>query len=105
MKSLLRLAMFGTLSISPLAALAEPDRSHIRHLSIDALKAIYLACNDGVMNGRLATGSVAACSVVYEELKERGFGGDFDRFLAWSRSQPSAKQPVETPAGDPLIGL
>jgi hypothetical protein len=74
----------------PLAAAAEPDRSQLKHLTIDDLKAIYAACNDAVLNGRIDFGTVAQCSVVYEELKERAFGGDFARLREWSRSQPSA---------------
>jgi hypothetical protein len=72
----------------PGIAMAEPDRSHLKDLTVDSLKSIYLACNDGVLDGRLSTGAVAQCSVVYEELKQRAFDGDFDRLLAWSRSQP-----------------
>jgi hypothetical protein len=30
------------------------------------------------------------CSVVYEELKQRAFGGDFHKLLAWSKAQPPA---------------
>jgi hypothetical protein len=53
----------------------------------------------------MPTGSVAACSVVYEELKRRAFDGDFDRFLAWSRAQPNGAQTVATPARGALIEL
>jgi hypothetical protein len=80
----------------PLAAAAEPDRSQLKHLTIDDLKAIYAACNNAVLNGRIDFGTVAQCSVVYEELKERAFGGDFARLREWSRSQPSA-MPVAQP--------
>jgi hypothetical protein len=51
MKTLQKLATFASLTIVALAAPAEPDRSQLEQLSIDDLKAIYLTCNDGVING------------------------------------------------------
>jgi hypothetical protein len=99
MKSYPKLAMLCILVTASVAAQAEQDRSQIRHLAVDELKAIYLACSDDAMNGRLPTGLVAGCSIVYEDLKQRGFGGDFDRFLAWSRSQPSDARPAATLGG------
>ena len=59
-------------------------------ISIAALKRVYLACNRAVLDGWLDGAGVMQCSVVYEALKQRAFGGDFDRLLAWSRAQSEA---------------
>lgn len=61
----------------------EPDR-----MTAEALMQAYLACDRASMAGRLGLGEIWRCSVVYETLKRRVFGGDFERLRAWSRSQP-----------------
>jgi hypothetical protein len=61
-------------------------------LTIDELKHVYLTCNRTAASGQLNTGRIQYCSIVYEELKQRAFGGDFDRLLAWSSANPSAKE-------------
>jgi hypothetical protein len=40
----------------------------------------------------LGFGDAAACSRVHEELKQRGFGGDWGRMLAWWKSQSAASE-------------
>ena len=60
--------------------------------SVDALKRAYLACDRSAMRGQLSSGGIMHCSMVYEELKRRAFGGDFDKLLAWSNSQQPASQ-------------
>ena len=62
-----------------------------RVIPIDELKGAYLACNRAATNGRLNTGGIMKCSVVYEALKLRAFGGDFHKLLAWSKAQPPAR--------------
>jgi hypothetical protein len=51
------------------------------------LQTLYLRCSSEAIRGRLGRGEIAACSVVYETLLKRSFGGDFDALLAWSRQQ------------------
>ena len=58
-----------------------PDKA-----SIDRLKSEYLSCSDAALKARLEAGAVMQCSVVYEALLQRGFGGDFTRLLAWSKA-------------------
>ena len=62
----------------------------LNEVSIGALKRAYLACNDAAIGGRMGSGSVMQCSIVYEALKRRAFGGDFGKLLAWSQAQPPA---------------
>lgn len=58
--------------------------------SVEELKRAYLSCSDAALGGRLNNGGIQQCSVVYEELKQRAFDGDFERLLAWSKGQPAA---------------
>jgi hypothetical protein len=83
-----------------LAALAWPlaggqtDEVALKSLSVDALKAVYLACDRAAMHGTLGAAEIAQCSVAYEALKRRAFDGDFQKLLAWS----SAQRPVRARA-------
>lgn len=55
--------------------------------TVDELKRVYIACDKASERGLLAHWQIAQCSVIYEELKRRAFGGDFDQFHAWSRTR------------------
>lgn len=59
----------------------------VEALSIAELKRVYLACDQAAADGRLTSAGVMQCSVVYEHLKRRAFGGDFERLRVWSRAQ------------------
>jgi hypothetical protein len=63
------------------------DRAFAQHLTPAQLKHIYLACDLASSSNRLAMQEAMKCSVVSEELKQREFGGDFERMLAWWRTQ------------------
>ena len=67
-------------------------------VSIDELKRLYLSCSDEALSGTLSFEEILRCSVVYEELKQRAFGGDYDKFRAWSSTQP-AEPRRSTPKG------
>ena len=66
----------------PLAASERP---------VSLLKAEYLACDRAATQAVLAAGAAAYCSTVAEELLTRGFGGDFERLLAWWRGEKQAQ--------------
>ncbi len=72
--------------ISAIQGLAEPD-----------LKATYLGCSRDALLGTLDWDEIAACSVVYETLLTREFGGDFFALLAWSKSRST--DPAEIALG------
>ena len=95
--TLLIAAATGALSASGLRAqAADPDveeratrdrtKARLERLSDSDLKSFYLECS---RTGRraLGMGGVAECSVGYELLLQRTFGGDFYALLAWSRRQ------------------
>lgn len=53
-------------------------------MPIETLKSAYLECERAALDGRLAVGEIMLCSVIYEEVKRRAFGGDFARLKAWA---------------------
>jgi len=53
--------------------------------SIAALKRQYLECDRQASTQRLDWTTASHCSIVSEQLLQRGFAGDFDRLLAWWR--------------------
>jgi len=69
------------------AAHSQAPHLELKDLTVAELKKVYLSCNTSAANGQLGAGDIKQCSMVYEELKFRGFGGDFLALLAWSRSQ------------------
>jgi hypothetical protein len=72
------------------ASTAQPDRSHLAALTVDELKLMYLECDRHARQTMLDSAEAAHCSMAYEELKQRGFGGDFGRLLAWWQAQQRA---------------
>jgi hypothetical protein len=69
---------FGTLQQ---AAASEP--SPTSSMSIEELKGVYLGCEEAAAASKLGGGDVMYCSQVYEELKQKAFGGDFRRIRSW----------------------
>lgn len=78
-------------------AAAQPDRTILARHSEDELKQVFLACDRGAATALLGAADAAACSLVYEELKERVFGGDFRRLVAWWKAQPRDRPPAARP--------
>lgn len=76
----------------PPQVLGHWDSDELKALSVDELKTVYLACDDAAASGRLTSPEIMKCSVVYEQLKQRAFDGDFTKLHAWSKALPSFKQ-------------
>jgi hypothetical protein len=72
------------------SAHAASDGSEPAALTLDKLKSAYLDCDRRATTAFLDAGDAANCSLVYEELKQRVFGGDFEHLLAWWQSQRGA---------------
>jgi hypothetical protein len=72
---------------TPLGLVAATGASATSASSIDDLKRGYVACEGAALSNRLDKGDVVQCSVIYEELKHRAFGGDFQRLRAWYQSE------------------
>lgn len=56
--------------------------------SPEELKRAYLHCDRLARTERFDADAAAACSMVYEALKARVFGGSTERLIAWMRQQP-----------------
>lgn len=85
-----RLAFTLALAVVSTASTAQPDRSHLAALTVDELKLLYLECDRSAGQTLLGAAEAAHCSMVHEELNQRGFGGDFRKLLAWWQAQRRA---------------
>lgn len=65
----------------------EQPSVHLETVPENDLKTVYLHCSREAPRGTLGFGGIASCSVVYETLLRRVFGGDFYSLIAWSRAQ------------------
>jgi len=71
-------------------ALSIPDTEP--QLSETELKKLFLACDAASQSGLVDDADAAACSVIYEALKDRVFGGDSRRLLEWWRQEKSKRR-------------
>lgn len=76
------LIVAGLLATS-LGALAQTDRSALASVPVEELKGAYLRCDQLSSRSVLDRGSAIHCSMVAEELCQRGFGGSFGHMIAW----------------------
>ena len=63
---------------------AQPSSDVTAQLSTEQLKTAYLECERAALIEKLGSGDAMLCSVIYEDLKYREFGGDFLRLKAWA---------------------
>lgn len=63
------------------------ELSSFEGLSEDCLKSMFMHCSAASEKNVLGMGTVMACSVAYEALLKRVFRGDFEKLLAWWRTQ------------------
>jgi len=85
-------AVIGCVALS-IAATGHAD-SALRPPTIDELKRAYLLCNRTAMKGSIEFTAAMQCSILYEQLKERAFAGDFYKLLEWSMTQSSKQDTV-----------
>lgn len=84
-------AVFFVLHLAMPLAHGQAPHAGLKDVPVDGLKKLYLSCDRAVAQGQLAPAGIMQCSVIYEELKLRAFGGDFARLHAWSRAQSPAR--------------
>ena len=82
------LAMLLLVALTSLGAHGQADEGLSKAVPVDELKRLYTACERSSMRRVLGAEEIAQCSVVYEALKQRAFGGDLEKLLVWSRAQP-----------------
>jgi hypothetical protein len=75
------------LALATAGACAQPAPSEP---NIAALKHQYLECDRQASTQRLDWAAASHCSIVSEQLLQRGFAGDFERLLAWWRDARAA---------------
>jgi hypothetical protein len=59
-----------------------------RQVPQHCLEAMFMRCAGEANTHLMDLGEAAVCSVGYEALLDRAFGGNFQALLAWWRSQP-----------------
>lgn len=77
-------------AIATSAPSVSADEFELARVELPELKSVYLWCERTSSRIRLPAALIARCSLVYEELKQRAFDGDWEKLLAWSRSQSAA---------------
>lgn len=80
-KRAIALVALGLVASSTALAQSRPARNG---MDMESLKSTYLACERAALRGELATGEIMLCSVIYEDVKQRAFGGDFAKLKAWA---------------------
>ena len=89
--------MRAVIQSTVLLATLQSTTAYSQAPSIPQLQAAYLACSESAERGDMGRAEIIYCSVLYEELKRRAFDGDFERLLAWSRSEAGRRRPVGLP--------
>ncbi|HEY8047985.1 MAG TPA: hypothetical protein VIE63_02350 [Ramlibacter sp.] len=77
---------------------ALPDRtaaiSRMEQMSDACLKRLLFQCGDAANQRVMDLGSASTCSMGYEALLHKSFGGDFVAMLAWWRGERAARAPT-----------
>ncbi len=100
MQSLRLQKSFAVLVFAGAAAFAQTDRSPLAEVPVEQLKVTYLDCDKRASRAVLDPASAKACSLMAEELLQRGFAGNFDALLVWWRhaSRNTEQAVTEPPA-------
>ncbi|HUG22015.1 hypothetical protein [Piscinibacter sp.] len=72
-------------------------------LPLAELEKSYWVCDHATTTAVLDGGTAAICSSLYEALKQRKFGGDFEALLAWWRQHKEAEHLALAKAGGPSL--
>jgi hypothetical protein len=100
------LPQLATMPIGLLCMTAQaflPQDLAIEHASSSQLRAAYVECDRRSSQSRVDLNFMIACERVGALLRERDFGGDFERLLQWwrqAREAPPAHGAPSLAAGD-----
>ncbi|HEU0203637.1 MAG TPA: hypothetical protein VFR86_24770 [Burkholderiaceae bacterium] len=78
-------------ALLPAWGFANDIRSAALAMADAALEKTFWQCDFGATQGSLSADAGPACEAVTEELKQRRFGGDFDRLLVWWQQNKAAE--------------
>lgn len=95
-----RAAILALLAGAGLAAQAQSDSSSLQLVPVDQLKAMYLRCERSAASGLMDVSDAARCSMLGEQLLDRGFGGNYPRLVQWwrqARGGNACNDPRATP--------
>ena len=82
----------------------DPVRAALLGQAAADLRQIYRVCARESVAGRLSGAEITACSIAYDVLLKRQFGGDFAALLDWSkaaRDEPVACADASCGTGEP----
>ena len=86
--------LFGLVALhGTLAACELPSPERLAAASVQELKNVYLRCAEVSSRIVLDSASMAGCARAADALRDRAFGGDFERMIAWwqdARQAPSS---------------
>ena len=84
MRLALRLVLAGPmLGLTVSWALAHCERHAFSSASVTQLKTIYLRCAEVSSRIVLDSATMGRCSAAADELRDRGFNGNFEQLIAW----------------------
>jgi hypothetical protein len=79
-----------TFSYANILTSAEPNQLQLQDAPADALKREYLMCERAATQTRLDPATARACSVLYEQVRDRLFAGSFEALINWWRGARDA---------------
>jgi hypothetical protein len=78
------------LSAQPVLADTAQDAAVFASWPLDKVKQAYLECDRTSSRELIPPGVMVHCVMIGDTLRQRGFDGNFDRLLAWWRSEKNA---------------
>lgn len=66
--------------------------SSLEQMPATCLKALLVECSDSANQALLDLGSAALCSMGYEALLQKGFGGSFPAMMVWWQRDRDARR-------------
>lgn len=77
---------------------AQVDPGRLDAVSIEWLKATYLACDRITRAQRVPAAIAERCGEIADQLRLRAFGGDFERLIAWWEAERRVGEAAATAA-------
>jgi hypothetical protein len=85
------LAGWGASAAAQQSTRSSPSKVLMPELSIDDLERTFWACDYAAPSGLVDMRAAIPCGLANEDLKQRKFGGDFDKLLAWWQQNKAAQ--------------
>lgn len=79
------MSVFFAMAMASAQQLPEPTEAELKHY--------FMVCDQSSREGLMDDADAATCSVIYEMLKDRFFGGDSKALLEWWRQERARTEP------------